>query len=286
MAPLHPRFGEDPVIVLDGDPAAILEPTVRQRRRLARLVAAFDDDQWEHPSRCEGWSNRDVISHLDSTNGFWTASIIEGAAGRPTRFLVGFDPVAGPAQLVEATSAMTTSEVHERFVSSTDALIAALQSLDAPAWMSIAEAPAGHVTINALTHHALWDSWVHERDILFPLGIEPEHHDDEVAASLRFAAALGPALALGTNGELRTGSFAIHVTNPDLEAVVDIGECISVRARTDVKLDAGATSFTLRGDAVALLEGLSVRAPLDQPVPADAAWMLSGLVAAFDGRPA
>jgi hypothetical protein len=30
---------------------------------------------------------------------------------------------------------------------------------------------------------------------------------------------------------------------------------------------------------------LSLRAPFTQDVPADAAWMLAGLVAAFDGGP-
>ena len=187
--------------------------------------------------------------------------------------------MAVPAQLVEASSAMTAAEVLERFVSSTDALIAALESLDAESWTSIAEAPPGHVAISTLAHHALWDSWVHERDILLPLGAEPERHDDEVAASLRYAAGLGPALVAST--ETRTGSFAIAVTEPALEALVDIGDQISVRTGTAATPTGPA--FTLDGDAVQLLEMLSLRSPFAQPVPDDAAWMLAGLVAAFDG---
>src|SRR3954454_14509808 len=103
---LRPRYGTDPVIVLDGDPAAIAEPAIRQRRRLSRLVAEFDDEQWAHPSRCAGWASRDVILHLDSTNNFWTFSIDQGRRGRPTSFLATFDPVASPVQLVDDAAAM------------------------------------------------------------------------------------------------------------------------------------------------------------------------------------
>jgi len=278
MARLTPRYDADPIVTLDGPPADVREPTTRQRRRLAEVVAGFTDREWAHPSRCAGWSNRDVISHLDTTNQFWTTSITAGLGGHPTRFLDGFDPVSVPAQLVDASAAMPLAEVLDRFVESTDALIAALESLDDDGWRATAEAPPGHVSISALAHHALWDSWVHERDILLPLGVEPERHDDEIASSLRYAAALGPALASPT--EPRRGSFAVAVTEPDLAAIVDIGDQISVRAG-----HAAGASFTLDGAAVDLVEALSVRTPFAHAVPADARWMLAGLVAAFDGEP-
>ena len=94
---LNPHYGADPVLVLEGDPTAILAPTVRQRRRLAATVAGFTEAEWSHPSRCDGWSSRDVIVHLDGTNFFWTQSIAAGLRGDPTRYLATFDPVASPA---------------------------------------------------------------------------------------------------------------------------------------------------------------------------------------------
>ena len=33
-------------------------------------------------------------------------------------------------------------------------------------------------------HHALWDAWIHERDVLLPLGVSPTEEPDEVAALL------------------------------------------------------------------------------------------------------
>ena len=273
-----PRYGADPVIVLDGSPADVLEPVARQRRRLAAVVSSFTDEQWARPSRCVGWSNRDVIAHLDTTNGFWVFSIASGLRGEPSRLLLGFDPAATPAQLVAASDGVPTGQVLEQFLASTDALLDVLTSLDDAGWSTLAETPAGHLSVSAVAHHALWDSWVHERDILLPLGDTPDEEADEIAASIRYVAALSPAMVLN-RGAAQRGAFAIHVTDPDLQVVVDVGDEVLVRSgEADVEL-------TLTGDAVALLEALSVRAPLDQPVPPAASWMVSGLAEAFATEP-
>lgn len=273
-----PRYGADPVIVLDGSPADVLEPVARQRRRLAAVVSSFTDEQWARPSRCVGWSNRDVIAHLDTTNGFWVFSIASGLRGEPSRLLLGFDPAATPAQLVAASDGVPTGQVLEQFLASTDALLDVLTSLDDAGWSTLAETPAGHLSVSAVAHHALWDSWVHERDILLPLGDTPDEEADEIAASIRYVAALSPAMVLN-RGAAQRGAFAIHVTDPDLQVVVDVGDEVLVRSgEADVEL-------TLTGDAVALLEALSVRAPLDQPVPPAASWMVSGLAEAFAAEP-
>ena len=275
---LTPRYGAQPVITLDGPPAAIAGPLIRQRRRLATALASFTDEQWSHPSRCAGWSNRDVIVHLDSTNTFWSMSIAAGVHGEPTRFLATFDPVASPAQLVAGSGDVSTGEVLARFVASTDALVGLCSSLDHAGWSAAAEAPPGHVSVSAVAHHALWDSWVHERDVLVPLGLAPEPEADEVAACLRYVAALGPALALN-RGAAGSGVLAIDATGPDVVVVVDIGAEVVVRAGA-----AGAPTAELRlaGDAVELLEALSVRRPLTQLIPADSVWMLRGLSDTFD----
>jgi uncharacterized protein (TIGR03083 family) len=278
---LTPRYGAQPVITLDGSPAAIAGPLIRQRRRLATALASFTDEQWSHPSRCAGWSNRDVIVHLDSTNTFWSMSIAAGVHGEPTRFLATFDPVASPAQLVAGSGDVSTGEVLARFVASTDALVGLCSSLDHAGWSAAAEAPPGHVSVSAVAHHALWDSWVHERDVLVPLGLAPEPEADEVAACLRYVAALGPALALN-RGAAGSGVLAIDATGPDVVVVVDIGDQVVVRAGA-----AGAPTAELRlaGDAVELLEALSVRRPLSQLIPAESAWMLRGLSDTFDVAP-
>ncbi len=124
--------------------------------------------------------------------------------------------------------------------------------------------------------HALWDSWVHERDILLPLGLAPVVEADEVAVSLRYAAALSP-MFLAVHGPGRTGTLAIDATDPDVHLVIDLGPTVTVHDGS-----APTSAARLGGDAVALVEALSFRRPLDvELAPADR-WMLGGLAEAFD----
>ena len=272
---LTPWYGPDPIIALDGDPAAIAEPTIRQRTRLAEVLATFDDAQWDHPSRCAGWSNRGVITHLQSTNTFWSFSIAMGLKGQPTQFLATFDPVATPAQLVADAPAMTSDELLRQFVASNDALALQLSSLDAAGWAATAESPVGHVAISTVAHHALWDSLIHERDILLPLGLPPTEEPGETLASLRYAAALSPAFAV-SRGQAAPGVLSINPTEPAAP--------FSVVVSDRVDIEAGATNgdLLLEGRAVDLLEALSLRTPLGQHVPASASWWVDGLKVTFD----
>ena len=83
---LKPRYDTPGFLRFEGpldDPSV---PLLRQRRRLASIVAELDDAQWATPSRCEGWSVQDVIAHLVDTDRFWAISI---AAGRRIQQLQG-----------------------------------------------------------------------------------------------------------------------------------------------------------------------------------------------------
>ena len=147
---LNPVYGDEPLQRIQGlvpDPAT---PVVRQRARLASLLAGLDADQWAAPTRCEGWSVQDVIAHLVTTNQFWSYSIACGLAGEPSTVLSGFDPVATPAQLVESVRARSAAETLELFVASNDALAATFESLDDRGWEAVAESPPGHQSIRLL----------------------------------------------------------------------------------------------------------------------------------------
>ena len=130
---LTPRYGSDPLILLDGPPSAVLEPVVRQRRRLVDTLGRFDSDQWEQPTRCDGWTAREVVVHLDTTNSFWSFSIRAGLAGSPSTFLADFDPVATPVALVDAVED-PPEVVLERFAGSTELLVDQLGVLEDAEW--------------------------------------------------------------------------------------------------------------------------------------------------------
>jgi uncharacterized protein (TIGR03083 family) len=271
---LTPRYGPTAIIALDGDPAAIAEPCVRQRRRFLAMIRDLDEDEWSHPSRCDGWSARDVAVHLTSTNAFWELAIRSGADGSPTEMLATFDPVATPARMV-ADSTMRTDEIVESFATSSESLAQLLLELHAADWTAQAEAPPGHLSVSAVVHHALWDSWIHERDIALPLGRTPPVESDEVVASLRYVAALTPALALAA-GARGTAAFDVSVSDPDAAFRVEIANDVYVTGGTV------GSELALTGCSVDLLEALSFRQPLEQAIPQEFDWAFAGLATAFD----
>jgi uncharacterized protein (TIGR03083 family) len=274
---LKPRYDGRPPLTIEvplGDPSI---PLLRQRRRLAARLSALTPEQWVAPSRCEGWSVQDVVAHLDGVNRFWSFSIKAGLADAPSTVLTAFDPVATPRAMVEATRALGSSEILAQFVESTERLASMVERIDASSWSRPAEAPLGHVSLEALALHALWDAWVHERDVVLPLGLAAEEEIDEVTGSLVYVAALGLAI-LAAGGATRTGVLLVDATDPAVRFVVDVGSTVVVREPRAA--DAGGPR--LCGPAVELIEGLSLRMPLRHDLAEDDRWLLGGLAEAFD----
>jgi uncharacterized protein (TIGR03083 family) len=273
---LTPRYDDPSFFRLElavGDPAV---PLVRQRTRLATLLGFLDDEQWAAPTRCEGWSVQDVIAHLVGTNQFWAFSMAAALGGEPTKFLTTFDPVRSPEQLVEPTRSQKPAKILESFVETTDALAGAVSGLDDDAWSTLGEAPPGHVPLRAVALHALWDSWIHERDIALPLGLDPTEEPDEIISSLHYAAALSPAFVVA-GGSSRPGAIAVEAKDPDTSFVIEVGAGIVVRAG-----EAPDDALSLTGSAVDLVEALSFRVPLPCVIPDEHRWLMRGLADVFD----
>ena len=119
----------------------------------------------------------------------------------------GIDPAVTPAQLVEASPVIGTDELLARLIATNQDIERALDGLDAEGWRRVAEAPAGHIALSAVASHALWDSWVHERDICLPLGLPVDVEPDEVAGRPPVPAGLGRRL-LATEGSTARGPWA------------------------------------------------------------------------------
>lgn len=274
---LNPRYEGDAVLRLElalDDPRGAL---MRQRRRLLSTLRALDTGRWGEATRCAGWSVQDVAAHLVSTDRFWALSVRSGLAGSPTRFLATFDPAATPEQLVGPSRDQSPAAVLDELMASVDDLDNALAGVGPDGWSTLAEAPPGHVALEAVVLHALWDGWVHERDVVVPLGLPVTEEPDEVAACLAYVAALGPVF-LATAGSQRTGRLEVAADSPPVRFVVEAGPTVTVRP--PVAADAGAPRLT--GPAVDLIEALSFRAPLRHDLGAGDRWLLGGLAAAFD----
>ena len=278
---ITPRYDGPPIVTLAAGAGAggagVGDAFLRQRRRFLGILEALSDDDWRAPSRCEGWTVQDVAIHLEGVNRFWHLSIAAGLAGEPTRFLADFDPKATPAAMVDAVGSPPPAETLAALAASSEALCDAVAALDDEQWSTIAELPAGHLPIRLLVHHALWDCWVHERDVALPLGLPVAEEADEVMACLRFSAALGPAFAV-VKGRSTPSALVLETTDPVGCVVVEVTDHVAV---SDGPSPDGAT-VVVRDTAVNLVEALSARAPLAYDVPDDHRWLLSTLGAIFE----
>jgi uncharacterized protein (TIGR03083 family) len=276
---ISPRYDGPPVFAIEGAVDDQREPLLRQRRRLQDALASLTAEQWRAPSRCAGWSVQDVVAHLVGTNSFWAMSIRAGLAGSPSRVLaVGFDPATTPDLMVAPMRALSPAETLEQFVETNLSLFEAVEALDDTGWSTVAESPAGHVPIRLVAHHALWDAWVHERDILLPLGLVPAEEPDEIVSSLRYVAAVAPVLAFSSD-PTRRGALVIDATEPDVQLVIEVDTTVVERHGPAL-----ADAIRISGRAVDLVDMLSIRAPFDLAVPEDNRWLLDGLETVFDTR--
>jgi uncharacterized protein (TIGR03083 family) len=273
---LSPRYDGPAVLTIDGQSDDAGVAVSRQRRRFESLLTDLSDDQWRSASRCDGWNVQDVVAHLVGVNAFWEASVRAGLAGTPTRVLAAFDPAAHPPMMIEPMRTLTCTEVLDQFVTSNDGFLAALGTLDDQGWSTTAESPVGHISIRLLAHHALWDSWVHERDVALPLGLTPAEETDEVGLCLRYAAAVGPALATGVTNTF-SGALSVIAVDPDVCFTLEVGESVAVHP------DAEPTHGPcLRGSAVRLTEALSARAALPADTPDEWHHLAQNLATMFD----
>ena len=277
---LAPRYDGPPILTIDGHPSDQLQPLTRQRRRMQAMLAELSEQEWMAPSRCAEWSVRDVVAHLVGVNAFWNGSIRAGLAGTPTRFLGGFDPAATPPLMVDAMSEITVPGLLADFITTNDALLGVTAELTDESWSVLAESPAGHVSIRLLAQHAWWDCWVHERDIALPLGRSTAAESDELTSCLQYAAAASPVLGMGLE-QARAGAYTVEATDPSIQFAIDVTDSVTVRNELP---EAGVPC--LRGDTIALIEALSLRAPMPAETPVEWRQLLGGLETVFDAAPA
>src|SRR5918998_4702469 len=63
-------MNDDELQTLDAD--ALFD---EEARRIDEYLSALPDEEWERPSRCEGWSVRDVAAHLLADETYFKANL-------------------------------------------------------------------------------------------------------------------------------------------------------------------------------------------------------------------
>ncbi len=271
---LNPHYGTPAMRVMTEIPN-IRRAFLGQQRRMMSTAAALTDQQLLAPSRCDGWSVADVLAHLGGVAQFWMMSMEAGLAGTPTMILSGFDPEATPREMVAGSGDVSVSNVREQYLAAAAQLDQTIAALGDDEWDTIVEAPPGHVTISTMLHHALWDCWTHERDIVLPLGIEPVEDPVEVTCALAHAVGLTAAFAMQF-ADSRTARIGVRAVDPIVELTIDVART------TMVSFDSPPAGLpVLEGSAVDLVEGITCRQPLDLSSLGEQAWVVEGLAEVF-----
>lgn len=144
-----------------------------------RVIAGWQSlspEQWEQPSRNATWTAHETARHvadcMERVAGMILGTPMPAAAGP-------FDPRETPEIWLAASAEDAPAKTIERFATAAPLFRARVAERVAAGDTSTGMTVYGpaHWTVNVV--HLLWDSWLHERDIMLPLGLPAESSRDE-----------------------------------------------------------------------------------------------------------
>jgi len=221
------------------DPYDLMEA---EAGRLDRFFVGLDDQAWSRPSRCAGWSVRDVLAHLLSSEDYNTACL-DGTVGE---FLAS----VGARGATDLTSANELG-IRELDGRPTAELIEAWRATNARNREGFRSRDGGDVDSSVGAYPARWQA--------FHLAFELAVHADDVGVPV--TAQEEPAR---TAWQAQFGRFALKELNKDLE--IKAG-----RGTTQVRGDGIDKEI---GDAV-FVQAVAARLGDDGPLDAEQRALLS-----------
>jgi len=162
------------------------------------------------------------VRHLASGSQFLGYTLHEANRGRATTLMRNFDPHETVQEAAAMLGDMTPAQAR-RTLASMDASVAAeLLAVEETGWAVMAEAPLGHVPAHLSVNHFLFDSWVHEYDLMLPRGERPQIEQAEIESVVPYAVALA-GVATGS-----IASFDVRVADPDLRIGVRVADGVTL----------------------------------------------------------
>lgn len=192
---------------------AIVAALAEQHAELAGLLDGLDEQGWQRPSRCDGWTVADVVLHLAQTN----EMAIGSATGRFAETLSELTDGLGRAgsiddgadQMVVRDRGQPGEAVHARWHASSARLREILATTDPHARVTWV---AGELSARTLATTRLAETWIHTGDVAFAFGAEPEP-SDRLWHIARLAWRTLPH-AFGREGATMTGPVAFELAGP------------------------------------------------------------------------
>jgi len=200
------------------DPVAMLAAYARHRRRFAAEVRSLDEAALAVQSRCSEWSVADVLRHGCDVDG-WMRAIWAGNAPPFT----SFDPRTTPKEFVRAGRSIPDTEVRDRYVASAETMAGDVGTSGAERWGLTSISPLGFVPWWQSALHVFYDSWVHERDALVPLGATIPVVGDEAMSVLAYSLAVAGTLITEPTDTTIAGVHLVTGEGPPIATPVTTG---------------------------------------------------------------
>lgn len=151
-------------VSLDSD--ELVDLLAVHHRRLIVTWQNFASAQWQHQSRNAEWTVHHTVRHVADG----AERVAAAVNGHPVRGGGAFDPRTTPSEWLAASEDESPSATIERFAAASTSLRTGVADRLESGDMTHDRTVYGtaHWTVNVA--HVLWDSWLHERDVLLPLG--------------------------------------------------------------------------------------------------------------------
>ncbi len=124
-----------------------------------------------------------------------------------------------------------------------------------------AEAPPGQVPAYVAVNHFLFDSWVHERDLLLPANEVPFTEPSEAAMVASYVVALAGIAGAVDDVPLPAQVLRIHLIDLDRDLLIAVDDGRS--AVTFASPDEPANAYAMAGDLVDFATGRTLDGVLD-----------------------
>jgi len=241
----------------DLDPTRLLDVFAAQRRRLCDDLRSLSPEQWSAPSRCPGWSVQDTVRHLGDVTG----AVAAGPGDRMFDVTAGFDPRTTPRQWLAASAGESPADTLDRLATTTEKALAVARDRLARDDRFDVVLPYGPMDWTVQALHVLWDSWLHERDIFLPLGVDrpadPEATSYATAYGLLIAAAVAQKFGAQVRQRLELGGDGGGVFELDSdESVLLTATLTATRAESAAPPAAEVTDALAGRGSAAVLDGV------------------------------
>ncbi|HVV74492.1 MAG TPA: maleylpyruvate isomerase N-terminal domain-containing protein [Mycobacteriales bacterium] len=217
MSPIRQFYDSEGVpLRIDGPPEEPATAWRSQRARVRSWLESLPDPDWAGATRCGLWDVTSLVRHLASGSQFLGYTLHRGAAGTATTLLQGFDPHATVQAAAAMLGEMTPAAAREAMAAMDAAVDRELETMARAGWSTMAEAPPGQLPAHLSVNHFLFDSWVHEYDLMVPRGERPYVDVREASVVVRYL------LGLASVTTASETPLDVRLCDPEIRVGVDV----------------------------------------------------------------